>query len=69
MSKIETTGERIKAAREEMGISRYRLSKISGIPESTISLAESGMCLPSSGTLKKICPALGVSADHILGID
>jgi transcriptional regulator with XRE-family HTH domain len=53
----------------ERKISQNKLSQLTGIPASTISLFVTGARKPSFDNLKKLCEALGVSADYLLGIN
>lgn len=65
MSKV---GEKIKKARLRAGISQYRLSKISGIAQATISAieAEGQTRSPATDTVEKIADALGVTVSELL---
>lgn len=62
-----TFGDRLKAVREARGISQNKLAKVSGIPQSSISLFETGSTRPTVTTLEWICKALKVSATELLG--
>ena len=53
--------DRIIQLREAAGISQYRLAKITGIPQSSLSRYEMGQNQPSVDMLSKICDALGVT--------
>ena len=53
--------DRIIQLREVAGISQYRLAKITGIPQSSLSRYEMGQNQPSVDMLSKICDALGVT--------
>ena len=57
---------KIKKIREEKGISRYRLSQISGVKESTLQHIEnSNDPNPTFKVLCKIADALNVSLDEL----
>lgn len=59
--------EKIKAIREDKGISRYRLSQMTGISESTLSRYERGIIKKISiDNLKKICEALEIDVSKII---
>ncbi|WP_371378327.1 helix-turn-helix domain-containing protein [Sporomusa aerivorans] len=53
--------EKLKLILTEKGISQYRLSKLSGISQSTLSDIITGKKSPNGITLRKICDALGLS--------
>lgn len=56
----------LKQKREEKGISQYRLSVLSGVPQQTISGIESeARKNPGIGTLYALCAALGCSLSDI----
>ena len=62
----------IETLLQKNGISQYRLSKISGVPQATISDLCSGktsMWKCSAGTLYKIAGALNVTVDSLLEAD
>lgn len=59
--------EKIKSVREEKGISRYKLSQMTGISESTLSRYERGLIRKISiENLKKICKALEIDISKII---
>jgi transcriptional regulator with XRE-family HTH domain len=61
-------GERLKVALIMRGINQKELADLTGLTESTIS----HYCRDERGSftnLKKLCKALGVSADYLLGLD
>lgn len=51
----------IVALCEKRGVSKYRLSQLSGISQSSLGRIISEECLPSLITLEKICTALDVT--------
>lgn len=58
----------LKKIREEKGISRYYLSEMSGVGESTIQMIENSMNPnPTFRTMCKIADALEVSLDELRG--
>ena len=61
-------GERLKLARVDEGVTQKELGKLCGLTEFAISHFECGRRGPSARNLAKLCKALRVSADYILGI-
>ena len=59
-------GEKLRRLRENMGISQYRLAKLSGADQSGISKYERGDRNVGLEVLQKICPVLGVSVSEFL---
>lgn len=69
LSEIEVMKMTIGDLLEERGLSRYRLSKVSGIPWATLSDICSGktkMNRCSAETLLKLSKALGISMEELL---
>lgn len=62
-------GLRLKALREELGLSQRLLARRAGVPSSTISLIESGKTNPSVGSLKRILQAAGSSLADFFSFD
>ena len=61
-----TTGERLKTARERRGWSQRMLAERSGVDSSTISRVESGETeQPDLDTRVKLCTALGIPLDSV----
>jgi transcriptional regulator with XRE-family HTH domain len=60
--------ERLKAARVLRNVTQMELNKASGIDTSQIANFELGNRKPSFDNLKKLCDALNISADYLLGI-
>lgn len=58
---------RLKKVREDKGLSQNRLAKITNIGQDQISRFESGKKVYSNDLIK-ICKALEVSADYLLGL-
>jgi len=67
MSAKQIFVERLRDTLEKRGINQVQLGKILAIKGSTISSYSVGHCFPSPDNLVKICDALGVSADYLLG--
>lgn len=62
----EVIGARIRETREAHGLSRYALSKASGINRTNIVRTESGAHVPRFDTVVCIAKALGVQPSHLL---
>lgn len=54
-------GLRLRAIRERAGVSQRALAKQTGVPNSTISLIESGKMNPSVGALRRILDGIPIS--------
>ena len=54
-------GARLRALRERAGLSQRALAKKTGVPNSTISLMESGKTNPSVGALRRVLDGIPVS--------
>jgi len=64
-----TIGSRIRAAREAKGLTQPQLAEIIGnITSNGISMWENNKNRPDFDKLTKLCEALGISSDEILGI-
>jgi transcriptional regulator with XRE-family HTH domain len=59
--------ERLKAARERLGLTQIELGRAIKLSHSTIGKYESGRRDPDSETLRGLCDTLGCSADYLLG--
>ena len=59
---------RLRDARKIAQISQADLSGRSGIAASAISHFESGVRRPSAGNIVRLCRALGISSDYLLGL-
>lgn len=69
MRKIETGfAKRLELIRKEKGLSKVALGRLIGHSVERISQFESGKREPSIAELIKLCGALNVSADALLGI-
>ncbi len=60
--------ERLLLAREKRGMSQKELSEIIGIKQQQYARYEKGINIMPITHLKKICIALNISADYILGL-
>jgi transcriptional regulator with XRE-family HTH domain len=58
--------KRLRRLRQERGITRYRLSKLSGISKEGVSKLELPGSNPRLSTLLKVAKALGVSPAELL---
>lgn len=59
--------EGMKKERIAQGISQEKLSKLSGVPQSTISAVESGVRKPTEDTMVMIAAGLRCSVGKLLG--
>lgn len=62
-----TVGERIKEMRRKKKITQVELAKISGVRQTTISAAETGVNQPTTTTVALIASALGCTVAELLG--
>ncbi|WP_460272968.1 cupin domain-containing protein [Celeribacter sp. ULVN23_4] len=62
-------GQRLRVIRERSGISQRALAKKVGVPNSTISLIESGKTNPSVGSLRKILDGIPVSLSEFFAFE
>ena len=60
--------DRLLLAREKRGLSQKELSEIIGIKQQQYARYEKGINIMPITHLKKICIALDISADYILGL-
>ncbi len=65
----DEVGGRIRAAREEAGLSLRALARSVGVSPSAVSQIETGKSRPSVSTLYAIVTALGISLDELFGTD
>jgi transcriptional regulator with XRE-family HTH domain len=63
-----TFSERLKEARRIRDITQVELGRASGIATCQIAQFEADIRKPSMDNLRKLCEALNVSADYLLGI-
>jgi transcriptional regulator with XRE-family HTH domain len=57
----------LKKIRQDKGLSQLKLSKLSGVAQSSISEIESGKSNPNISTLRKLASVLEISLDELLG--
>ena len=68
MTKEKTLADRIKSAREKLGLSQTRLAVEAGVTPSTVSRLESGAVKQvKSEVLGQLAQALGLTVDALLG--
>ncbi|MBE3586625.1 MAG: helix-turn-helix transcriptional regulator [Thermoanaerobacter sp.] len=60
-------GHNLKKIRQDKGLSQLKLSKLSGVAQSSISEIESGKSNPNISTLRKLASVLEISLDELLG--
>ena len=63
-----TFGERLKAIREQKGLSQRELGERLGVRQQTIAQYEKAVDLPKMKTIEKIAKALNISTKELLGI-
>lgn len=59
--------ERLKALREEKGVSQAQLSKATGLSQSAIAFWETGKRIPNAQAIIILARYFGVSTDYLLG--
>ena len=66
---MSAVGQRIKQERERRGVSQYRLAKLSGVSQPTISAIEADdqTRSPAVDTVEKIARALGCQVSDLMG--
>ena len=62
-----TIGEYMRQAREDIGLTRPQLAKLSGVSENAIGLYERGEALPGILALVKLADAMEISIDDYIG--
>jgi len=62
-------GERLTEARKKKGFSQERLGELIGVDKRIISRYETGKTEPSIEVARKLADALGVSLDHLTGLN
>lgn len=63
----ETLGDICRRRREELGMSQSELSRVSGVPITTIFNLEHGKCLPRLDTAITVAAALRLSVEQLSG--
>ncbi len=61
--------DRIKALREEKGLTQTDLSKLLGITRSSVNAWEMGISVPSTQYIVELAHIFKVSTDHLLCVD
>ena len=64
---MEIVSKRLKALRENVGISQNKLGKLVGLPQSSINRYEQGQSSPSAKTFRWYADYFDVSMDYIYG--
>jgi len=64
---LEIVSKRLKALRENAGISQNKLGKLVGLPQSSINRYEQGQSSPSAKTFRWYADYFDVSMDYIYG--
>lgn len=59
---------RIRALRQERGLTQEEFGKLFGIVKSTVSLYENGRSVPNDQIKTEMCRYFGVSMDYLLGL-
>ena len=62
-------GKRVRYVRRMLDIMQKELAKETGVSVALIGHVERGTRIPSVETVYRICKALGLSADYLLGLD
>ncbi len=62
-------GDRIKALREQQGLTQAALAKKLGITRASVNSWEMGISIPSTKYLVELSSLLNVSSDYLLGIN
>lgn len=65
---MATLSNRIRALRQERGLTQEEFGKIFGIVKSTVSLYENDRSVPNDQIKTEICKYFGVSMDYLLGL-
>lgn len=65
---MATLSNRIRALRQERGLTQEEFGKIFGVVKSTVSLYENGHSIPNDQIKTEMCRYFGVSMDYLLGL-
>jgi transcriptional regulator with XRE-family HTH domain len=68
MESLPIFRERLLLARRRVGFSQQALAELAGMHKTDISKMERGRMLPTAPRLRKLCLALHVAADFLLGL-
>jgi transcriptional regulator with XRE-family HTH domain len=63
---MSTLGDRLRAARERLGITQIRAGQITGINPKTLGGYERGVSEPDALSLAKLAQAYGVTVDYLV---
>ena len=63
-----TTGERIAARRDELGLKQYQVAEQIGVTKTTMSKYENNVNIPNADILARLASVLRTSADYLCGI-
>lgn len=63
-----TTGERIAARRDELGLKQYQVAEQIGVTKTTMSKYENNVNIPNADILARLAAVLRTSADYLCGI-
>jgi transcriptional regulator with XRE-family HTH domain len=66
---VEVLGERLRGARDRVGLTLEQTAELSGLSKAHLSRLESGERQPSIAALVSLAGALGTSVTHLLGED
>lgn len=66
---MNNVGNRVVELRQQKGLTQYKLYKLAGISQATLSEIESGKKVPTVTTLAKICKALKISLSDFFSED
>lgn len=66
---MEYLGMKLKALRQERGITQKQLAEAMGLVTASISSYETGGNYPSAEIIIKLCRFFNVSADYLLGLN
>ena len=61
--------DRIKALREQQGLTQTELSRLLGITRSSVNAWEMGISVPSTQYIVELAHIFKVSTDYLLGVD
>jgi len=65
---LASIGDRLRAARDRLGLTLHQLSERSGLSKAHLSRLESGERQPSIAALLELSSTLGVSVNALLGV-
>jgi len=67
MAKTQTLGERIRAAREEAGLTLRAVAHEADLTERTLWAIEADERTPNMGTLQRVCAVLDITVGYAVG--